>query len=97
MSGVGDSDGTEGSTSVRVLSVVIPVYNEERTVDPLLRRVLEWTAGLAATLDRYHRARLWQIMGYEDECMRSWRLFLREWMAGQEGRWSGGVSGGVGP
>ena len=24
-----------------------------------LRRVLEWTAGLAATLDRYHRAGLW--------------------------------------
>jgi glycosyltransferase involved in cell wall biosynthesis len=50
VTGVGDSDGTEGSTSVRVLSVVIPVYNEERTVDPLLRRVLE--CPLPAGVDR---------------------------------------------
>ena len=34
------------------LSIVIPVYNEAQTVDPLIGKVLQVETGLAMELDR---------------------------------------------
>ncbi|MCX6879433.1 MAG: fused MFS/spermidine synthase [Verrucomicrobia bacterium] len=47
--------------------------------DPFLANILPEERQLPVAAAAYHWARLWEIMGREDECKQSWRRFVKEW------------------
>ena len=47
--------------------------------DPLLVNRIAANRRLPAAGANFHRARIWEVIGNEEECIKSWQRFLAEW------------------